>query len=98
VHDFLSDRLRQNQHPRRSLIELVHVEDRPLFKAKLCQRDRQNPLELCLRLQQERGRLLDTAVTITATRNWQTNSEIFYWLLRPSTECERTESTVKSVN
>lgn len=82
----------------RSLIELVHVEDRPLLKAKLCQRDRQNPIELSLRLQQERGKFLDTIITITATGNWKSNSEILHWLLRPSTECEPTKPTVKRVN
>lgn len=82
----------------RSLIELVHVEDRPLFRAKLSQRDRQNPLKLSVRIQQERGKLLDTAITLNTTHNWKTRSEILHWLLRPNNECERIESTVKCLN
>ncbi|MBE9167495.1 PAS domain-containing protein [Pleurocapsales cyanobacterium LEGE 06147] len=82
----------------RSLIELVHVEDRPLFKTKLSQRDRQNPIELSVRLQQERGKFLDTTITTTTTRNWKTDSEVWHWLLRPSSEREPKESNVKQVN
>jgi CRP-like cAMP-binding protein len=79
----------------RSLIELVHVEDRPLFKAKLSQCDRQNPLELSLRLQQERGKFLPTAITITTTRNWKNDSEVWQWLLHSSSKGEGAKSTVK---
>jgi PAS domain S-box-containing protein len=82
----------------RSLIELVYPEDRPFFKAKLCQRDRQNPIELSVRLQQERGKLLDTAITITTTSNWKSNSEILHWLLRPYHEGDGAESIIKRVN
>ncbi len=82
----------------KSLIKLVHNDDRALFQAKLSQLAQRSQIEFSVRLQRNHASFFNASLLVSSVREPETASPTVRWLLQDITERKRAEVALESSN